>query len=204
MRSVVVWLLVLGWMGALGGRAVAQGESVVGVMDQPMQIFLHPVTVEGVRADLGADAETASFLLEVVRSTYQADLARVLTQHVAPTRVIEGKTRPSAPGWEMTARMTEVRWPGPEGRLGVATTLEVVDLRSGRTLMTLNVRSGLDEGVALLAVEDDDAVTPWNPPPPRLKHPKVSEEVCDAVQTETTLAVRRAVHRLLGNIRKSR
>lgn len=203
MRWVLAFLLG-GWMVVGGVRSWAQDEGVVGVLEQPMQIFLQPVKTDGVRADLGPEADRAAFLLEVVRVTYQADLARVLTQHIAPTRLIEGKTQPSAPGWEVRTNLSEVRWQGAEGKLGLAVVLEVFDLRAGKVVLKLEVRSGLDPGVELPQVDDDDAVTPWNPPPPRMSKVGVAKELVEAVQAETNQAVRRAVYLVKSNIRQGR
>ncbi|MFQ3671279.1 MAG: hypothetical protein SNJ84_07455 [Verrucomicrobiia bacterium] len=188
----------------LGLSAHAQTDTGIGVIDKPLQIFLQPISLDGVTATLDPNPDTSAFLLEVIRATYQADLARLLTQHIAPTRLVDRKTRPSAPGWEITARLTHIQPPSANGQLALATTIEVVDLRLNRTLLTLNIRSGFANEPNPPAVDDDGTVTPWNPPPPRLRRPGVAQERIDSLQTEITLAARRAVHRLGANIRQGR
>lgn len=200
------WSLGRGWVVTLGlallsGPGWAQGEPAVGVIDRPLQIFVQPVLAEGVRAEVGM--EESVFMVEVVRATLQADLARLLTQHVAPTRLVDRKARPQAPGWEVAARLKEVRRMN-DGRWGMEVGVEVVDLRSTRTLLAFDLRSGLDGGVELPMVEDDGTVTPWNPPPERMRRKGVPDEVVEAAQGEATAVARRVVRRLAANLRQGR
>jgi hypothetical protein len=175
------------------------------VIEKPLQVFVNDFDTSTAEIALGQNEVTTAFLVDVIRMTQTNSICKALTQNLAPTRRVDKKVVPQAPGWEITGKFTEIKQIQDgfgAGQLTLATVVEVTDLQSSRLLMTLTTRYQYNADMESSDEADGGPVTPWNEPLPRIRHKGVPDDLIEAMQTDTERAARQISRRLANAVRQ--